>query len=179
MQDFIQPWLLLPSSESCFSFRPLKSEWRGPYRSQSEAGRPQRRSSQPLGLYGGGGIREASACVAAIVYRGTRGWLNNPPVNTAVQWETRKWQDPRDMHTHMPFPWSWRIDFVLFGRHKEEEGGRGGELVSNSSWFLNGYEEEEEEEAYEKVYGLQPWNLTSPQIIIKKSKSKQAVSWSG
>lgn len=91
--------LFHPSSESCFSFRPLKSEHQAPYRCQSETGRPQPRSSQPLGLYEGG-IREASACVAAIVYQVTRGWLNNPPVNTAIQWETRKWQDPRDLHTH-------------------------------------------------------------------------------
>lgn len=124
MQGFHLTAALLPASESCFSFRPLKSERRGPYRSQSEAGRPQRCSSQPLGLYEGG-IMEASACVAAIVYQETRGWLNNPPVNTAIQWETRKWQDPRDLHTHMPFPWSWRIDLVLFERYKEEEKGMG------------------------------------------------------
>lgn len=87
------------------------------------------------------GIREASACVAAIVYQETRGWLNNPPVNTALQWETRKWQDPRDLHTHMPFPWSWRIAFIIW---KIQGGkGAGGELVSQSSWFLNEYEKEE------------------------------------
>lgn len=122
MQGFHPTAALPPASESCFSFRPLKSERRGPYRSQSEAGRPQCCSSQPLGLYEGG-IMEASACVAAIVYQETRDWLNNPPVNTAIQWETRKWQDPRDLHTHMPFPWSWRIALVLFGRYKEEEKG--------------------------------------------------------
>jgi len=59
----------------------------------------------PGSVWGGvGGIREASAYVAAIVYKETRRRLNNPPVNTTVQWETRKWQDPRDLHTHMPSP---------------------------------------------------------------------------
>lgn len=79
------------------------------------------------GEEGRGGIREASACVAAIVYPGTRGWLNHPPVNTTTQWETRKWRDPRDLHTLMPFPWSWRIPFLLFERYKRE-GGVGGNV---------------------------------------------------
>lgn len=117
------------------------------------------------GGVGGGGISEASACVAAIVYPGTRGWLNNPPVNTATQWETRKWRDPRDLHTLMPFPWSRRIPFLLFERYKEERGGLGvgwglrvkRGLVSHSSWFLNEYKKEEEG-SFENVYGLRHEN---------------------
>lgn len=116
----------------------LNPSVQGPYRRQSETGRPQHCSSQPVGLYEGG-IREASACVAAIVYQETRGRLNNPPVNTAIQWETRKWQDPRDLRTHMPFPWSWRIDLVLFGRLEEEERGTGRRACSQrqliSEWI--------------------------------------------
>lgn len=71
--------------------------------SQRQGG-PSAAHPSPWVCMKGGGIREASACVAAIVYQGTRGWLNNPPVNTAIQCETRKWQDPRDLHTLMPFP---------------------------------------------------------------------------
>lgn len=79
-----------------------------------------------------GGIREASACVAAIVYKGTRGWLNNPPVNTAIQWETRKWQDPRDSHTHMPFPWSWR-DGLIWEIRGGKRGDREGSLLATAA----------------------------------------------
>lgn len=170
----IRPLLLLPSSESRFSFRPLKSECWSPYRSQSEAGRPQRCSSQPLGLYEGG-IREASVCVVAIVYQGTRGWLNNPPVNTTIQWETRKWQDPRDLHTHMPFPWSWRIDFVLFGRYNQEKGDGEGSLLAMAAVF---WMDTRKRMYMTKSVGWRHLNLTFLQNN-KKSKSKQAVGWGG
>lgn len=124
-----------------------------------------------------GGIREASACVAAIVYQGTGGRLNNPPVNTTIQWETRKWQDPRDLHTHTHTCHSLdlgSIDLVLFVRYNEEESWWGGELLSNGSWFLNGYEEEE---GYDKMYRMKAYYLT---FLINNTwrKSKQTLSWS-
>lgn len=92
--------LPLPSSESCFSFRPCKSECLGSL-SKADRGReaPAQLIPAPGSVLCTGGIREASACVAAIVYRETRRRLNNPPVNTAAQWETRKWQDLRLLHT--------------------------------------------------------------------------------
>lgn len=74
---------LLPFNQSSFSFRPLNREVRGPYRSHSEPWRPQRAASRPPGLdergWGGGEIREGSACVAAFCLWRDQGPAEHPP----------------------------------------------------------------------------------------------------
>lgn len=140
----------------------LNPSVQGPYRRQSETGRPQHCSSQPLGLYEGG-IREASACVAAIVYQETRGRLNNPPVNTAIQWETRKWQDPRDLRTHIHSLDLGGSTLYYLGDWRRRKGERGGELVHNGNWFLNGYKKKEE--MYEKSLWAKRCEITQTESI--------------
>lgn len=129
----VDPSFLLPSTESCFSFRPLKSERRGPYRSQSEAGRPPCRSSQPLGLYEGG-IREA-ACVAAIVYKGTRGWA----APMSAQRYNRKQGSGKilETRTHTCHSLDLGGSTLYYLGDTRRKRAEVGELVSNNSWFLN------------------------------------------
>lgn len=70
----------------------------------------------------------------------------------------------------MPFPWSWRIDLVLFGRYKEVEKGDGeGSLLARTADFE--WMQEEEMKSYEKVYALRAGGFKFHLCNEKKEKA--------
>ena len=85
-----------------------------------------------------GGITEASACVAAIVYKGTRGWAT--PMS--AQRYNRKQGSGKILETRTHTCHSLDLGgstLYYFGdtRRRRRKRAEVGELVSDNSWFLN------------------------------------------
>lgn len=138
MQCFYPTAALLPASESCFSFRPLKSERRGPYRSQSEAGRPQRCSSQPLGLYEGGLWRPQPVLLPLFTKRLGAGWTT--PLSTP-QYNGKQGSGKileTCTHTCHSLDLGGSNSYYLRDTRSRRRG-QWGELVSICGWCLKGY----------------------------------------
>ena len=130
----------------------LNPSVRGPYRSQSEAGRPQCRSFQSLGLYGvgwGGLGRPQPMLLLLFTKRLEEDWTT--PLSTPQYNGKQGSGKILETCTHTCHPLDLedrpRIIWAIGGGGGGERRW-GGELVSQSSWFLNGHEEEEEEKVY-------------------------------